>query len=770
MAAGQIIIPEAMPSRDTNGRAVSSRLYFYNPGTSIQAPVFTAPDLLTQLPQPVVADAGGRWPQIWADKTHAFTVSWTGANGQLIKSYTGIVPADSYVVYDGFALQDLTNVAVPDFRRALTLAGFISQQSQLNVLQAEIAALCRRLCNFSSTSKDGVDLRDYISPSDSLTDAQIAAYPDTGTAGWPDVSGALRLAMMAAWAGNTFVNAEYLSGRYFIDPALPILFPAGFRGPNVRYPTLSYTVGLDGVVRDRIVGGQLIFIVDPKSQYRQVPKIALQANVVVEGLAVVGVGLAADAAAIDVTNYTSGTTPFNRVVGGEEYADDAPVICTDHRHTSDGTSVPVAKVGNVRLECFLVGMLKGVYFGDPLVSEEPWAALTASGNVTGTGNNDIEIKCGPMLRVMGMSRKTSTSMSIKIKSSQPTWSGLTQPNSGGLSGYSWLKLIQQRGRVLDCGHRAVGFDVRIEARGYRYGVFMRAGAGTVPNVGPNGQDTGKYNSATIYVEGERIITAVHVEPDAYMHAVAVELYGHFMDFYNPNGETGPVIEILTDGAVAGAVDKTIGTLIMVNTDYAIGYKGDAGAGNIWVSTAEGVATVLPSQSDPINYNPTTKTFQDPDSSLAWVFRNAGFKPSGLSPFATVSYKGYIRESAGRVFVNTAADGHLEHDMSGLHFSRWSQAKSHHADAAILSASPTTVIVHTNARVVASSNSQTVYDMIDLNKLQIGTNRYLGYSGEGDGAAVIGGTNMPASFFNGKNCVIADFGSAIDDDDDDDGEG
>jgi hypothetical protein len=643
------------------------------------------------------------------------------------------------------AYRDLSNVDCGDFREKMLTCG----GSLLG-------------------SGGGLSLSAYIDPSLSLTDAQIAAYPDK--TGWVDVSAALRQAMRDAYSLGTFVNAENLAGRYYINPAVPILFPAGFKGPNVRYPTLSYFVDLDAKLRDRIVGGQLMFIMDPKSIWRQVPKIAIQANIVAEGLAIVGVGLAGDGAAINVSNYTSGTTPFNRVVGGEEYANDAPVICTDHRHTSDGASVPVAKVGNVRLECFLVGMMKGVYFGDPLVSEEPWANLTASGNVTGTGNNDIEIKCGPMLRVMGMSRKTSTSMSIKIRSSQPTWTGLTQPNSGGTFDYSWLKLIQQRGRVLDCGHRAVGFDVDIQARGYRYAVYLRAGAGTAPNVGPNGQDTGKYNSAKIRVEGERIITALHIDPDAYGHALDMEVYGHFMDFYNPNGETGPVFEILTDGAVAGAVDKTIGTLITVGTDYPIGFKGDAGSGNIWVSTAEGVATVVPSQADPTNYNPTTKTFQDPDSSLAWVFRNAGFKPSGLSPFAVISYKGYIRECAGRVFFNTAADGHLEHDMSGLHFSRWSQAKSHHADAAILSPSLNTVIVHTNARVVASSNSQTVYDMIDLNKLQIGTNRYLGYSGEGDGAAVIGGTNMPASFFNGKNCVIADFGSAIDDDDDDDGEG
>lgn len=77
MAAALIFVPGAMPSFDRNGDTCVAELYFYtNDGTYTPKAVYTASDLMTPHPFPVVSDASGVFPQIWADQAQVFTVSW----------------------------------------------------------------------------------------------------------------------------------------------------------------------------------------------------------------------------------------------------------------------------------------------------------------------------------------------------------------------------------------------------------------------------------------------------------------------------------------------------------------------------------------------------------------------------------------------------------------------------------------------------------------------------------------------------------------------
>lgn len=77
MAARQLIVPGAMPSRDTNGRALPAKLRFYMPETTTPAVVYSDAALTVPHEFPILSDSGGRWPQIWADDAESFSVGWS---------------------------------------------------------------------------------------------------------------------------------------------------------------------------------------------------------------------------------------------------------------------------------------------------------------------------------------------------------------------------------------------------------------------------------------------------------------------------------------------------------------------------------------------------------------------------------------------------------------------------------------------------------------------------------------------------------------------
>jgi len=114
MAAGQIIVPGAMPTRDRNGRATIGKLFFYEDETQTPAPVYTSSALTTQLANPVVSDAAGRFPSIWADDAELFTVVWTYDDEETIKTYSGVSAAEDAVLASVALAQAAADEAAAD--------------------------------------------------------------------------------------------------------------------------------------------------------------------------------------------------------------------------------------------------------------------------------------------------------------------------------------------------------------------------------------------------------------------------------------------------------------------------------------------------------------------------------------------------------------------------------------------------------------------------------------------------------------------------------
>lgn len=101
MAARQIIVPGAMPSRDRNGRVLPAKLRFYEPGTAFSTPatVYTSSALDVAHDFPILSDAAGRWPAMWADENELFDVAWSDqVNDAPQGQWTNLSPADDAVL------------------------------------------------------------------------------------------------------------------------------------------------------------------------------------------------------------------------------------------------------------------------------------------------------------------------------------------------------------------------------------------------------------------------------------------------------------------------------------------------------------------------------------------------------------------------------------------------------------------------------------------------------------------------------------------------
>lgn len=91
MAARQLVVLNASPSRDANGRALPAVLKVYLPETSTPATVYTASNLAVAHPFPIVSDSAGQWPAIWAEEDSAFDVGWFDLNtGAQLAFYTNV--------------------------------------------------------------------------------------------------------------------------------------------------------------------------------------------------------------------------------------------------------------------------------------------------------------------------------------------------------------------------------------------------------------------------------------------------------------------------------------------------------------------------------------------------------------------------------------------------------------------------------------------------------------------------------------------------------
>lgn len=96
MTARRIIVPEAMPARDANGRGFTARLHFFEPGAAYDTtkPVYTSSALNVAHQQPITSVANGRFPPIWADSAEEFdAILYRADTGAQVKAYQDIQPA-----------------------------------------------------------------------------------------------------------------------------------------------------------------------------------------------------------------------------------------------------------------------------------------------------------------------------------------------------------------------------------------------------------------------------------------------------------------------------------------------------------------------------------------------------------------------------------------------------------------------------------------------------------------------------------------------------
>ena len=112
MAARQIIVPGAMPSRDANGRPLPARLRFYLPDTDTPATVYADADLSVPQAFPILSDSAGRWPQIWADDAQLFDVGWSAlADDAFIAAFEDVSPVSSALSASAILAQSAADAA-----------------------------------------------------------------------------------------------------------------------------------------------------------------------------------------------------------------------------------------------------------------------------------------------------------------------------------------------------------------------------------------------------------------------------------------------------------------------------------------------------------------------------------------------------------------------------------------------------------------------------------------------------------------------------------
>jgi hypothetical protein len=115
MAAGLLIFPGAFPSRDRQGDRVAARIAFYEngaPGTP--KTVYSDVGLTTPLANPVLSDALGKFPAIYADTDQEFTAIWstieTDPQSETLDDLTPSTSANQTVLDQTEAARDQTLV------------------------------------------------------------------------------------------------------------------------------------------------------------------------------------------------------------------------------------------------------------------------------------------------------------------------------------------------------------------------------------------------------------------------------------------------------------------------------------------------------------------------------------------------------------------------------------------------------------------------------------------------------------------------------------
>lgn len=92
--AGRLLLPTPNPAIDANGNPISgSKLCFYLNGTTTAQAIYSGPDLVTPLANPLPSDSAGRFPEVWCANTKSYTVVWKSAADVVLATYDDIAPS-----------------------------------------------------------------------------------------------------------------------------------------------------------------------------------------------------------------------------------------------------------------------------------------------------------------------------------------------------------------------------------------------------------------------------------------------------------------------------------------------------------------------------------------------------------------------------------------------------------------------------------------------------------------------------------------------------
>jgi hypothetical protein len=160
MAARQIIVPGAMPSRDANGRTLPGRLRFYLPDTDTPATVFADSGLTVPHAFPILSDSAGRWPQIWAEEAAYLDVAWSDlAHDALIASFSDIRPVQDAVLGAVALVDEAAAATAAD--AAIALAAAADADAALAATEAFVAPFA--------------DMADAVTAAQTARDIAVAA-------------------------------------------------------------------------------------------------------------------------------------------------------------------------------------------------------------------------------------------------------------------------------------------------------------------------------------------------------------------------------------------------------------------------------------------------------------------------------------------------------------------------------------------------------------------------------------------------------------------
>jgi hypothetical protein len=158
-----------IPAFSSNGAPVAgAKLNFYTSGTTTRQPVYTTSALTTELPNPVPADAAGKFPSIYLNDANVYRVILTDAEGvQLGDAMDPYVPG---MVYQNFDPADLTvfNAAASSAAASAVTAGAGAATATTKAAEAASSA--------ADADVSADDASSYLATIEAISAAAAAGY------------------------------------------------------------------------------------------------------------------------------------------------------------------------------------------------------------------------------------------------------------------------------------------------------------------------------------------------------------------------------------------------------------------------------------------------------------------------------------------------------------------------------------------------------------------------------------------------------------------